>query len=122
VLAGNKVQTDEDVAFLRRHAGGDLLTWFGHEPAVWAMEQGRPFGLADLSAQTRAALAVVQAALDARSPDWARYARQAAEFHLKNARAWASAAVGQDLTEQIDPGFTLDPRTSQIHFLTTGHC
>jgi len=79
VLAGNKVQTDEDVAFLRRHANDDLLTWFEHEPAVRAMEQGRPFGLADLSAQTRAALAVVQGALDARSRDWARYARQAGE-------------------------------------------
>jgi CO dehydrogenase maturation factor len=109
VLAGNKVQTDEDVAFLRQHTGDDLLTWFGNEPAVRAMEQGCPFGLADLSAQTRAALAVVQGALDARSRDWARYTRQAAEFHLKNARTWASAAVGQDLTEQIDPDFTLDP-------------
>ena len=120
VLAGNKVQGDEDVAFLRRHAGDDLLTWFGHEPAVRAMEQGRPSGLPDLSAPTRAALAVVQDALDARSRDWDRYARQAAEFHLKNARTWASAAVGQDLTGQIDPGFTLDPRTSQNHFLATG--
>jgi CO dehydrogenase maturation factor len=116
-LAGNKVQTSEDVAFLRQHAGAGLLTWFGHEPAVRAMEQGRPFGLTDLGAQTRAALAVVQDALDARSRDWDRYARQAAEFHLKNARSWASAAAGQDLTGQIDPGFTLDPRHLQI----TGH-
>jgi hypothetical protein len=30
-------------------------------------------------------------------------------------------AVVQDLTEQIDPGFTLDPRTSQNHFMATGH-
>jgi CO dehydrogenase maturation factor len=31
-LAGNKVQTGEDVAFLREHAGDDLLTWFGTSP------------------------------------------------------------------------------------------
>ena len=109
-LAGNKVRTREDVAFLRQNAGDDLLTWFGHEPAVRAMEQGRPFGLTDLSAQTRAALAVVHGTLDTRSRDWARYARQAAEFHRKNARAWASAATGQDLADQIDPDFTLGPR------------
>ena len=109
-LAGNKVQTGADVAFLRQHAGDDLLTWFGHEPAVRAMEQGRPFGLTDLSAQTRAALALVHGTLDTRSRDWARYARQAAEFHRKNARAWASAAAGQDLADQIDPDFTLGPR------------
>src|SRR5581483_924323 len=43
VLAGNKVQTGEDAAFLREHAGDDLVTWFGYEPAVRAMEQGRGF-------------------------------------------------------------------------------
>jgi CO dehydrogenase maturation factor len=120
-LAGNKVQTSEDVAFLRQHAGADLLTWFGHEPAVRAMEQGRPFGLTDLGAQTRAALAVVQDALDARPRHWDRYARQAAEFHLKNARTWASAATGQDLTGQIDPGFTLDPRNLHNDSQIAGH-
>jgi len=109
-LAGNKVQTREDGAFLRQHAGDDLLTWFGHELAVRAMEQGRPFGLADLGTQTSAALAAVQGALDTQPRDWVRYARQAAEFHLKNASGWASAATGQDLAEQIDPGSTLDPR------------
>ena len=33
----------------------------------------------------------------------------AAAFHRKNARAWASAATGEDLTGQIDPEFTLGP-------------
>jgi hypothetical protein len=37
------------------------------------------------------------------------YRRQAAEFHRKNARAWASAAAGEDLASQIDPEFTLGP-------------
>jgi CO dehydrogenase maturation factor len=115
VLVGNKVQAGRDVAFLRQQAGQDLLTWFGHEPAVRAMEQGHPFALADLGPQTRTALAVVQDTLDARPRDWDRYARQAAEFHLKNARAWASAAAGEDLTTQIDPGFTLDPRNGRDH-------
>ncbi|MBO0801694.1 MAG: hypothetical protein J2P25_01265 [Nocardiopsaceae bacterium] len=50
-VAGNKVHTEEDVAFLRSHAGADLVTWLAHEPAIRAMEQGRPFGLSDLSAQ-----------------------------------------------------------------------
>jgi len=81
-VAGNKVQGEQDVAFLREHAGGDLLTWFGYEPAVRAMEQGRPFGLGDLSADTRAGLATLQAAVDARVKDWPKYTGQAVEFHL----------------------------------------
>jgi len=109
VVAGNKVQDEQDVAFLREHAGDDLVTWLDHEPAVRALEQGRPFGLNELSARTRAALSVLQETLDAQSRDWDKYVRQAAEFHLKNARAWASAAAGQDLATQIDPSFTLIP-------------
>ena len=110
VVAGNKVQTPGDVAFLREHAGDDLLAWFGHEPAVRAMEQGRPFGLADLGPDVRTALAALQAAVDAQVKDWATFTRQAAEFHLKNARAWANAAAGADLADQVDPEFTLGPQ------------
>jgi len=108
-VAGNKVHGDSDVAFLRSQAGADLATWIGHEPAIRAMEQGRPFALADLSATTLAALGVLRDRLDAQHRDWPSYARQAAEFHVRNARAWASAAAGEDLTTQVDPDFTLGP-------------
>ena len=109
VVVGNKVQTESDVAFLRSEVGADLVTWLGHEPAIRAMEQGRPFSLADLGDGTLAALAALRETLDAQHRDWARYTRQAAEFHVRNARAWASAAAGEDLTAQVDPGFTLGP-------------
>ncbi|HTW00546.1 MAG TPA: ATP-binding protein, partial [Streptosporangiaceae bacterium] len=110
-LVGNKVQGPEDTAFLREHAAGDgLLAWLGYEPAVRAMEQGRPFSLADLSPATTAALRALQDRLDAQPRDWGRYSRQAAEFHRRNARAWANAATGEDLAAQIDPEFTLGPR------------
>jgi CO dehydrogenase maturation factor len=109
VVAGNKVQGDSDVAFLREHAGADLAAWLGHEPAIRAMEQGRPFRMTDLSEGTSAALGVLREILDARPRDWDRYTRQAAEFHVRNARAWASAAAGEDLAAQVDPGFTLGP-------------
>jgi CO dehydrogenase maturation factor len=113
-VVGNKVQGDEDAAFLREHAGGDLLTWLGYEPAVRAMEQGRAFGLADLSAGTTAALSVLRDALDARDKEWDTYTRQAAEFHLRNASAWGNAAVGTDLADQVDPDFTLGPHALSV--------
>jgi CO dehydrogenase maturation factor len=106
-VVGNKLQDAADVGFLATHAGPDLITWIGHEPAIRAMEQGRPFEASDLSAPTTAALDAIAARLDAQPKDWDRYARQAAEFHVKNAAAWASAKAGTDLTAQIDPGFTL---------------
>jgi CO dehydrogenase maturation factor len=108
-VVGNKVQTPEDAAFLREHAGEDLLACFGHEPAIRAMEQGRAFSLADLSHATMTALTALRDTLDAQHKDWARYTRYATEFHLRNARAWANAATGVDLASQIDPDFTLGP-------------
>ena len=109
-VAGNKVQTPDDVTFLREHAGDDLLTWIGYEPAVRAMEQGRPLGLADLGPDACTALATLKAAVDVQVRDWAKFTRQGIEFHLKNARAWANAAVGADLAAQVDPEFTLGPQ------------
>jgi CO dehydrogenase maturation factor len=106
-VVGNKVADDADVRFLREHAGDDLLTWLGHEPAIRAMEQGRELSMADLSPATRTALYAIAGRLDAQPKDWERYALQAAEFHVKNALSWANKATGENLAEQVDPGFTL---------------
>jgi CO dehydrogenase maturation factor len=103
-VIGNKTQGDED-AFLRDHAGENLLTCFPHLPGLRAMEQGRPFSLGDTGPQARDGLALLQHAVDAQVKDWAAFIRQAAHFHLKNARAWANTATGEDLTAQIDPDF-----------------
>ncbi len=113
-VVGNKVQGREDLGFLREHAGGALLAWFGHEPAVRAMEQGRPFGLADLSQDTQMALAALRRAADARVRDWGKLTRQATEFHIRNASAWASAATGQDLAGQVDPDFVMGPLAQPV--------
>ena len=109
-VIGNKVHDDADAAFLREHAGDALVACVGHDPAVRAMEQGRPFGLADLGPDSRAAVASLRHALDARVRDWAKLTRQAAEFHLRNARAWASSAAGEDLSGQVDPDFVMGPQ------------
>ena len=108
-LVGNKVQSPQDLAFLRAQAGLEPLAWIGHEPAVRALEQGRPFSIDDLSPHGATALAAIQSRLDATPRDWTRYTSLAAEFHRRNARSWASDRAGEDLTAQIDPDFTLGP-------------
>lgn len=102
-VVGNKVQTEEDVAYLRRHVGDDLLTWIGQSAAVRALEQGRD-GVA-LEDGNVAALDRMRAKVDARVKDWDKFQRQAVEFHVKNARRWASGATGENLEEQVDPEF-----------------
>lgn len=102
-VVGNKVQTDDDVAFLRAYVGDDLLAWLGQSAAVRALEQGRD-GV-ELEENNVAALDRMRAEVDARVKDWDKYQRQAVEFHVRNARRWANAATGRDLEEQIDPEF-----------------
>jgi CO dehydrogenase maturation factor len=106
---GNKIQTGTDVVFLREHLGDDLLVCVEQSGAVRAAEQGRPLALAALEAANRAALERLRQAIDATPRDWARFTRQAVEFHLRNARAWANERTGEDLASQVDPAFTLSP-------------
>jgi CO dehydrogenase maturation factor len=103
------VADDADVSFLLDEAGDALTTYLPFEPAVRALEQGRAFALEDLSQRTLDSLAALRAALDEQERDWAKHTRQAVEFHLRNARAWANAAVGEDLAAQVDPDFILTP-------------
>jgi CO dehydrogenase maturation factor len=83
------------------------------------VEQGRPFRLDDLSPGTAAALSAIQSRLDAAPQDWARYTRLAAEFHRRNARAWASEQAGEDLASQIDRDFTLGPHALGLALAAT---
>lgn len=108
-VIGNKVQDEGDVAFLRDQVGGDLLGWLEHSPAVRAMEQGRPFTLGDLEPVNRETLAAMLRRLDDQPKDWAKFGRQAIEFHLRNAEAWANRATGEDLRAQVDPEFVFGP-------------
>jgi CO dehydrogenase maturation factor len=114
-VVGNKVHDEEDVDFLREHIGAALLCCFGQSAAVRAMEQGRPFALDDLSEADHIVLTIMRATVDACEKDWPKYTRQAVEFHLKNATAWANRATGQDLAGQIDPDFVLGPHALPPH-------
>ena len=108
-VVGNKVTGPADVEFLADQVHDDLLVCFEHSAAVRALEQGRPFGLADLEEPNHTALSSLRDAVDTREPDWPKFGRQAVEFHLRNAHAWANAATGTDLAAQIDPAFAFGP-------------
>lgn len=109
-VVGNKVDDAEDVEFLRRHVGADLLTWLTRSRYVRAAERGAPEPLAALEPHNRAALELLRETVDAQVRDWATYHRQAVEFHLRNAVAWANDRVGEDLAGQVDPGYVPGPK------------
>ena len=103
----NKITEPADLEFLRTALGVEPLVAFGMSPFVRAAERAdvRPIEL--LESATRDGLDALTAAADAAPRDPARYSRQAAEFHARNATAWANDRAGTDLTTQIDPDFVM---------------
>jgi CO dehydrogenase maturation factor len=108
VVVGNKVTDADDVEFLQEQVGGALLGWMSASRHVRAAERGAARPITDLEPRNLETLASMQATVDAEQRDWARYQRQAVEFHLRNAAAWA----GADLAAQVDPEFVLSPGLS----------
>jgi CO dehydrogenase maturation factor len=108
-VIGNKVTDRDDEAFLRRQVGGDLLACIGVSRHVRAAEQGHPHPIGDLEPANAAVLDTMRVTVDATIRDWPRFTRQAVQFHLRNATAWANAKTGEDLAAQVDPDFVLGP-------------
>ncbi|WP_441245180.1 nucleotide-binding protein [Kitasatospora sp. McL0602] len=108
-VVGNKVQGPDDLAFLRREVGDDLLAVFGQSDWVRRLEQGAEPPLHTLEPANRAVLDLLRAradqAHDARDPQ--RYTRQAVTFHVRNAESWGNAKTGIDLATQVDKDFVL---------------
>jgi CO dehydrogenase maturation factor len=106
-VIGNKINDRGDVAFLRERTGADLLASLHTSRYVRAGKQGRFGPITDLEPENAAVLDTMRRAVDATTRDWDRYRDQAIDFHLRNATAWANDATGENLTDQIDPDFTL---------------
>ncbi|NIH82318.1 ATP-binding protein [Amycolatopsis viridis] len=106
---GNKVTDDEDVEFLRAELGTDLLCWLTGSAHVRAAERGRARPITALEPHNLDALATLRSTVDSTQRDWAKFHRQAVEFHLRNARSWGNERTGEDLAAQVDPEFVPGP-------------
>jgi CO dehydrogenase maturation factor len=106
-VIGNKVEDESDLAFIREHVGDDLVTTFAHSKFIRAMEKGTMPPMSELEPENAQALDHIIREVDAQEKDWEKYYAQAVEFHKKNAEGWANATTGTDLTQQIDPSFSL---------------
>jgi CO dehydrogenase maturation factor len=108
-VVGNKVSDEEDAAFLRAQVGTDLVGWVSRSGHVRAAERGEIQPISALEPANVATLAAMREAVDGTVKDWGTYQRQAVEFHLRNAAAWANDRTGVDLADQIDPDFVHGP-------------
>lgn len=113
-VVGNKVESQEDVAFLKDAVGDALLGAVGRSAYVRAMERGEVRPIAEFEPENAAILDAVRMSLDGCEKDWAKFHRQAIEFHEKNALSWGNASAGRDLREQIDPSYDFPAQVASI--------
>lgn len=108
-VVGNKVDDEDDVAFLRDQVGADLVGWISRSAHVRAAERGEIRPISALEPANAATLDAMREAVDGTAKDWVTYQSQAVDFHLRNAAAWANDRTGCDLADQVDPGFVHGP-------------
>ncbi len=104
-VLGNKIQDEDDLAFLQDACGTDLIGALTQSRWVRQTERGSPPPMTDLEPENRAVLEQLMRTAAAQIRDWDRYWHWGIHFHEKNAAAWANEAAGCDVTRQIDPVF-----------------
>jgi CO dehydrogenase maturation factor len=106
-VIGNKIESQDDIDFLKKHVGSDLVGWLSVSPFVKNWEKGQIHSF-ELEPKNIEALDKILQNVDSHKKDWKKYYEQMIIFHKRNAISWANAQAGRDLTEQIDPQFSLD--------------
>jgi len=106
-VIGNKVENDSDLEFLRNNVGNDLVTFFTNSDYIKDLEKGVFKPIEQLEGSNIHSLKMIKKIVDSVEKNWQKFYAQTVEFHIKNAESWANAMVGEDLTEQIDPNFSL---------------
>jgi CO dehydrogenase maturation factor len=104
-VVGNKIENPDDEAFIRERVGDAYIAGFPVSSFVKRTDRGEHLPLSLLSDVESRILSSIKDIADAQKKDWVKYLSVAQEFHKKNAKSWASADVGMDLTKQIDPSF-----------------
>ncbi len=105
-VIGNKIEDENDETFLKEAVGEDLVALFGRSQFIKRMEKGHFQKLRELESEHLKALEKILQIVDKAPKDWQKFYDQTVEFHVRNAKSWANAQVGEDLTKQIDPHFS----------------
>lgn len=106
-VIGNKIECSEDIAFLQDRVGDNLLTWVRQSRFVRAVEKGCREPFSCLEPINMNALVTMKHAVDQCEQNWARFYQDTVDFHRKNAVSWLNTALGEDVSMQIDPDFSL---------------
>ena len=108
-VVGNKIQSQDDIDFLREQIGEPLLATVSESRFIRLQDQGKKPGFETLEPNVVDVLHQLKAEVDRTPKNWRVFQAQAIEFHLRNAAAWANTATGIDLASQVDRMFVMGP-------------
>lgn len=106
-VIGNKIETPQDVDFLKQYVKTDLVAVFDHSNYVRAQEKGNRQPINQLEQKNLSALKRIKKIVDFTKKDWSKFYEQQVELHKRTALSWANKDLGEDLLQQIDPQFSL---------------
>lgn len=103
---GNKIESEEDTAFLNAHIGNNLLNCISNSRYIRQMEKGNFLSLENLEVENKKILELLQNATDNCVKNWSKYLSDMKNFHIKNALSWANVQLGIQAETQIDNSFS----------------
>ncbi|GLV56061.1 ATP-binding protein [Dictyobacter sp. S3.2.2.5] len=112
-VVGNKIEHEDDLHFLQDQIEDDLLATFSRSDYIRALEKGRMQPITQLEAHNVSALAAMQQRVMSCEQNWVRFYQQAVAFHRKNASSWLNVSMGEDVSTQVDPDFSLTTAVQQ---------
>ncbi len=107
-VIGNKIENADDISYIKEQVGDNIIASFSHSQFVRTMEKESLLSISELETENQQELESLIAEAGQQKKDWGAFYQQAIFFHKKNAESWANAAVGIDVTQQIDPDFLLE--------------
>lgn len=105
MVVGNKVENDEDIAFIRARVGDDYIGSFKRSNYVRQMEKGVIDPIDRLEDENLAVLKTIQSLTGTMQRDWQKYQQVGYSFLKQAADAWATHYMGTDIIGQYDPTF-----------------
>ena len=104
-VVGNKVEDEEDLAFLEQKCQGDLIGALTKSKWVKRTERGENPSVDELETENMQVLEKVLTTLESQKRCWETYWKWGWHFHEKNALSWANDDVGMDVRQFTNKEF-----------------
>ena len=105
LVIGNKIESDEDLNFIKSRTGRDYLTGFSRSEFVRQLEKGQFGNLADLEPANLEVLRTIARTVGSLQRDWRQYQQVGYNFLKVASEAWADTYMDTDIMGQFDPDF-----------------